>query len=61
MNEETRHLATTDGIEVALRPVPSADLFVPYQITIPTGAGSATLTSERINIVARGEQIALTN
>ena len=61
MTEETRHMATTDGIEVSLRPVPSAALFVPYQIQIPTVAGSATLTSERINIVTRSEMIALTN
>lgn len=61
MTEETRHMATTDGIEVSLRPVPSAALFVPYQIVIPTVAGSATLTSERINIVTRSEMIALTN
>ena len=61
MTEETRHMATTEGIEISLRPVPSADLFVPHQITIPTAAGSATLTAERINIVTRSEQIALTN
>ena len=61
MNEETRHMATTEGIEVALRPVPSASLFIPYQITIPTVAGSATLTAEQVNIVSRGEQIALSN
>jgi hypothetical protein len=61
MTEETRHMATTEGIEVSLRPVPSAALFVPYQISIPTAAGSATLTSERINIVTRSELIALTN
>ena len=59
-SEETRHMASTDGIELALRPVPSADLFVPYRITIPTIAGSATLTSERVNIVTRNAQIALT-
>jgi hypothetical protein len=61
MNADTRHMATTDGIEVWLRPVPSAALFVPYQITIPTAAGTATLTSERVNIVTRSEQIALVN
>jgi hypothetical protein len=61
MNEEMQHMATTEGIEVSLRPVPSAALFVPYQIAIPTLAGSATLTSERINIVTRSELIALTN
>ncbi len=59
-SEETRHMASTDGIELALRPVPSADLFVPYRITIPTMAGSATLTSERITIATRNAQIALT-
>ena len=61
MNDETRQMATTDAIEVWLRPVPSAALFVPYQISIPTPAGTATLTSERINIVTRSEQIALTH
>jgi hypothetical protein len=61
MTEETRHMAATDGIEVSLRPVPSAALFVPHQISIPTVAGSATLTSERINIVTRSEMIALTH
>ncbi len=61
MTEETQQLAASDGIEVSLRPVPSADLFVPYQISIPTGAGTATLTSERISITTRSEQIALTN
>lgn len=59
--EETRHMAATEGIEIALRPVPSADLFVPYRISIPTMAGSATLTSERVNIVTRNAQIALTH
>lgn len=61
MTAETRHMASTDGIEVSFRPVPSAALHVPYQISIPTVAGTATLTSERINIVTRSEQIALTN
>ncbi len=61
MTADTRHMATTEGIEVSLRPVPSAALFVPHQISIPTAAGTATLTAERINIVTRSEQIALTN
>ena len=61
MNEETRHMASTEGIEVALRPVPSAAIFVPHQITIPTAAGNATLTAEQVNIVTRGEQIAFSN
>jgi hypothetical protein len=58
-NAEARFMASNSGIEVALRPVPSAGLFVPYQISIPTMAGTATLTSEQINIATRREQIAL--
>ena len=60
MTDETRALANSSGIEVSLRPVPSANLFIPHQITIPTGAGPATLTSLRVDIVTpRNEQIAL--
>lgn len=59
-NEETRRMATETGIEVALRPVPSANLWIPYSMTVPTGAGPATLTSQRVDIVGpRNEQIAL--
>lgn len=59
--EEGEHMATTDGIEVVFRPVPSAGLFVPHQITIPLPAGSITLTAERVDIQTRQEQIALVN
>jgi hypothetical protein len=60
MNDETHHMATTSGIEIALRPVPSASLFVPHQITVPTIAGSATLTSHWVQITTqRNGQIAL--
>jgi len=58
-NDETRELAASGGIEVALRPVPSANLLVPYQITIPTPAGTAVLTSQRAEIVTGRRQIAL--
>jgi hypothetical protein len=61
MSAETKHMASTEGIEIAFRPVPSAAIHVPYQISIPTIAGSATLTAERVNIVTRDEQIALTH
>lgn len=61
MSEETRHMAQNEGIEVALRPVPSAGIFVPHTITIPTAAGTATLISERVNIQTRKEQIALSH
>jgi hypothetical protein len=60
VNDETQHMATTNGIEIALRPVPSVNLFVPHQITVPTIAGSATLTSQWVQITTqRNEQIAL--
>lgn len=48
-------------VEVALRPVPSANLFVPYSVTIPTFAGPATVVTDRVDIVTHGRtQIALT-
>lgn len=60
MNEETAGLAASDGIEIALRPIPSANLFIPYQITIPTVAGTASLTAQRVEIVtSHNEQIAM--
>jgi hypothetical protein len=53
-------MATTDAIEVALRPIPSANVLIPYQITIPTLVGHATLVSRRVEIETRGQpQIAL--
>jgi hypothetical protein len=59
-SEETRAMATGQGIEVSLRPVPSANLHIPHHISIPTGAGTATLTAVRVQIVTpRNEQIAL--
>jgi hypothetical protein len=60
VDAENSHLATTDGIEVILRPIPSANVLVPYQVTIPTILGYATLNSRRIEIEAPGKpQIAL--
>jgi Protein of unknown function (DUF3108) len=60
VDTENSFMATTDGIEVALRPVPSANILVPYQVTIPTMIGSATLVSKRVDIESPGRpQIAL--
>jgi hypothetical protein len=59
-NDETRQMVSNTGIEVALRPVPSAYLLIPYQITIPTIAGPAVLISQRVDITTPGmRQIAL--
>jgi hypothetical protein len=57
---ESSYLATSDEIEVALRPVPSANILVPYQITIPTMIGYITIVSKRVEIESPGlPQIAL--
>lgn len=60
VDTESSFMATTDGIEVALRPVPSANIMIPYQITIPTVVGYATLVAKRVEIDTPGQpQIAL--
>ena len=40
------------AIEIALRPVPSAGIYVPYRVTIPTTLGAAVMVADRINITA---------
>lgn len=50
----TRYMASNDDIEVVLRPIPSAKLYVPYQISIPLPVGSAKLTSKRVEIAQAG-------
>jgi len=61
-SEETRRMSESVSIEVVLRPVPSANLFVPHQITIPTIAGLAVLTAERVDIkTGKTGEIALVN
>jgi len=60
IDSETKFMAANDAIEVALRPVPSANVLVPYQISIPTMAGSAVITSKRVEIISPGKpQIAM--
>jgi Protein of unknown function (DUF3108) len=60
VDSDTKYMAANDAIEVMLRPVPAANMFVPYQITIPTQAGVATIVSKRVDIVLVGKpQIAL--
>jgi hypothetical protein len=61
-DEATNFMAKNDQIEIILRPIPSANIFIPYQITIPTIAGSATMVSRRVDIItAQRQQIALVN
>lgn len=62
MNTETKYMATTDGIEIWLAPVPAANAFVPVNVVIPTWAGSAQITSTRVQIDVPGKgRIALSS
>ena len=46
-----------DGIEIAMRPVPSAKVYVPYQISVPTTIGSAVMTADRIDITTQNRSV----
>jgi hypothetical protein len=60
--ENARALAREDGIELVLRPIPSANVFVPISVTIPTAAGSAKLNVRDVRIITNDrEQIALSH
>jgi hypothetical protein len=60
VDNDTSFMATSNEIEVALRPVPSANVLIPYQVSIPTMAGSATIFAKRVEIASHGKpQIAL--
>ncbi len=59
-NDETKAATEKTDIEVALRPVPSANLLVPYRVTVATKWGTGTMLLQRMDIVAPGQkQIAL--
>ena len=62
MNKETTAAVKAEGIEVAFRPIPEANVLVPYRITLPTPAGTAVLTAHKVDISAPGNRrIALTH
>jgi hypothetical protein len=46
----------TGNIEVVLRPVPKANILIPYRVTVPTIIGAATLMSEKIDITMPDRQ-----
>lgn len=49
-----------DQIEIALRAIPSAGIYVPYRVSVPSTIGPAVMTAEQINIIAADNaQIAL--
>ena len=60
-NAQTQKMANSDGLKIILQPISSARLLVPYQIVIPTIAGSVTITSKRITVSTATENIALVN
>lgn len=61
-NRQTAYMAKNDGMRITLRAVPSANLWIPYEVRIPTFAGEAVVVSKRVNIVtARRQRIALVN
>jgi hypothetical protein len=43
-------------IEVILRPVPKANIVIPYRVTVPTIIGAAVLTSEQADITMPDQQ-----
>ena len=55
-NKGTRQMAASREIEVWLVPATRANLFVPYQINIPTQIGTASITNRRISVQMRGEE-----
>ena len=59
-NSQTKYMAKNPGLRVVLRAVPSANVFIPYEVRVPTIAGEAVLTSRKVEIVtARRQRIAL--
>ncbi len=49
-----------NNIEIALRAVPQAGIYVPYRVTVPSSLGNAVMTADTINITAaNNQQIAL--
>lgn len=49
-----------DHIEIALRALPTAGIYVPYRVTVPSTIGPAVMTIDTINITAaNNQQIAL--
>lgn len=59
-DDASKEIAASGNVEIALRPVPSANMMVPHLVKIPTNWGSATMTLQRIDITTPGNgQIAL--
>ncbi len=53
MTSTTKQLVQSDGLEIAMLPVPGANFAVPHEIRIPTSYGSIVLLAEKINLMDR--------
>jgi hypothetical protein len=53
---EVERLRSSGALEVALRPVPSANLFIPHEIRISTIAGPVRLTAQRVDITMKNQR-----
>lgn len=51
-SQSINYIAGNNGIEVVLRPVPSAKTMVPYRINIPTIVGSVAVSLRTVNIAS---------
>lgn len=55
-DRDTQHLSQSSGIEVVMVPLANTSIFIPHKVIIPTAAGTATLTSQRVLLTERGTQ-----
>jgi Protein of unknown function (DUF3108) len=55
-NKAVKEMARNDRIEVAMRPIPAANMLVPYRITIPTSLGTTYIYARKIDIVTPNQQ-----
>jgi hypothetical protein len=61
-DDQTKYMSQSNDIEIILRHMPAANIFIPHQVTIPTMAGSATLVARRVQVTTSGhQQLALSN
>lgn len=55
-NAQTEQLAKANGIEVAMLPLPRANMAVPHEVTIPTSVGSVVLSAEKIAVTDKNHR-----
>jgi len=53
---DVKQMAASTDIEVSLRPIPSANLFIPHKISIPTSSGYVTLGLNKLQILTNDRQ-----